>query len=79
MKIEILGTGCAKCNALEKAARAAAGRLGLKCEFVHVTDLRKFAAYGVMLTPALVVDGVVRLSGRLATEKELLEILGGQS
>jgi small redox-active disulfide protein 2 len=75
MKLEILGTGCAKCNALEAATRAAADRLGLDYELVHVTDLRKFATYGVMMTPALVVDGEVKLSGRLAGEAEVAGIL----
>ncbi len=75
MNIEILGTGCAKCNSLEKATRAVAERLGLDCEIVHVTELARFASYGVMVTPALVVDGTVKLSGRLATEAELTKIL----
>jgi len=75
MKLEILGTGCAKCNALEAATRAAADRLGLDYELVHVTDLRKFASYGVMMTPALVVDGKVKLSGRSAGEAEVARIL----
>jgi small redox-active disulfide protein 2 len=75
VKIEILGTGCAKCNALENATRAVADRLGLDYELVHVTDLRKLASYGVMMTPALVVDGQVKLSGRGAGEAELTRIL----
>ncbi len=75
MKLEILGTGCAKCDALEKTTRAAADSLGIEYELVKVTELAKFASYGVMLPPALVVDGVVKLTGRLATEGELTKIL----
>jgi small redox-active disulfide protein 2 len=75
MKIEILGTGCAKCNALEATTRAAAQRLGFAFELSHVTDIRRFASYGVLLTPALVIDGKVRLAGRTASEKEITKIL----
>ncbi len=75
MKIEVLGTGCAKCRALEQATRAVADRLGIDYELSHVTELAKFASYGVMMTPALVIDGKVKLAGRLATEKELGRIL----
>lgn len=75
MKIEVLGMGCAKCNALERTTRTVADRLGLDYELVHVTDLRKFASYGVMITPALVVDGQVKVSGKLVGEAELTRIL----
>jgi len=75
VKIEVLGTGCAKCNALERTTRTVADRLGLDYELVHVTDLRKFASYGVMITPALVVDGQVKVSGKLVGEAELTRIL----
>jgi small redox-active disulfide protein 2 len=75
VKIEILGTGCAKCNALENTTRVVADRLGLDYELVHVTEIRKFASYGVMMPPALVVDGQVKLSGRPAGEAEIAKIL----
>lgn len=75
MKIEVLGTGCAKCTALERTTRTVADRLGLDYELVHVTDLRKFASYGVMITPALVVNGQVKVAGKLVGEAELTEIL----
>ena len=67
--------GCAKCNALERTVRTVADRLGLDYELVHVTDLRKFASYGVMMTPALVVNGQVKVAGKLVGEAELTEIL----
>ena len=75
MKIEILGTGCAKCNALEQATRAAAEKLGIACEIEHVTDLDRIAGYGVMMTPALVVDGQVKVAGKVPGERELEAIL----
>ena len=75
MKIEILGTGCAKCNALEAAAKQTADRLGLDYELVHVKEIARFAQYGVMMTPALVVDGEVKVSGKLPSEAELTRIL----
>jgi small redox-active disulfide protein 2 len=70
MKIEVLGTGCAKCNMLEAVARTAADKLGLEYELVHVKDLGKIAAYGVMMTPALVIDGQVKLTGKVPSEAE---------
>lgn len=75
MKIEVLGTGCAKCNALGAAARQAADKLGLDYEMVHVKEIAKFAAYGVMITPALVVDGQVKVCGKVPSEAELTTIL----
>ena len=65
MKIEILGTGCKKCNLLEATAKKAADRLGVQYELVHVKDLGQIAAYGVMMTPALVVDGLVKVVGKV--------------
>lgn len=74
MKIEVLGTGCKKCHMLESAARAAADRLGVDYSLEHVTDINKLTEYGVMMTPALVVNGKVKVVGRLPSETEL-EIL----
>ncbi len=78
MKIEVLGTGCAKCNALEAAVRQTADRLGLDYELEHVKDIAKFADYGVMVPPALVVDGEVKVTGKVPNEAELEKILQGQ-
>ena len=75
MKIEVLGSGCAKCNALEAAAKAAADKLGLDYELVHVREIATFASYGVMITPALVVDGEVKVSGKVPSEDELTKML----
>ena len=75
MKLAVLGTGCAKCNALEASARAAAEKLGLDFELVKVSDLAKIASYGVIVTPALVVDGAVKSSGRLLSPDEIAAML----
>ena len=63
--VKVLGTGCAKCNALENAVRAALTELGMDTTIDHVTDFTQIAAYGVMTTPALVVDGKVVSYGKV--------------
>ena len=75
MKIEILGTGCAKCDKLEQNARAAAAETGVPCTIVKVKDLAEIAARGVMLTPALLIDGLVVTSGRVLSVEEIAEHL----
>ena len=77
MKIEILGTGCAKCEALVGNAKAAADKLGIAYELCKVTDLNEIMKRGVMMTPALVIDGKVEVSGKVAGEAELTTILTG--
>ena len=75
MKIEVLGTGCKKCDALAAAAKAAVDRLGLDCEVEKVTDITQIMAKGVMMTPALVVDGSVKSSGRLLSPEEIEKMI----
>lgn len=75
MKIQILGTGCAKCNQLNAAAKAAADRLGLDYELEKVTDFIRFAEMGVMVTPALVVNGKLKVAGRVPSNAELEKLL----
>jgi small redox-active disulfide protein 2 len=75
VKIEVLGTGCAKCNALEAAVRQAADKLGLDYELEHVKEIARFAAYGVMITPALVIDGKVQVAGKVPGEADLTRML----
>ena len=75
MIIKILGPGCANCANLEKAAREAAANLGLDATFEKVTDYGTIAGYGVMSTPALVVDENLVLSGRVPTAAQVSEIL----
>jgi small redox-active disulfide protein 2 len=75
MKIEVLGTGCAKCNLLEQTAKSAADKLGLSYEFKHVRDINEFAKRGVVFTPALVVNGKVLSAGKVPSESEMSRLL----
>lgn len=68
--IKVLGSGCAKCNALEQAVREALAELGMEAAIDHVTDFTQIAAYGVMTTPALVVDGKVVSYGKVLKKDE---------
>jgi small redox-active disulfide protein 2 len=70
-----LGTGCPKCEALAENAKAAAAKLGIEYELVKVTNLADIASYGVMVTPALVVDGQVKSSGKVASPEEVAKML----
>jgi small redox-active disulfide protein 2 len=74
-KVQILGTGCAKCNQLAENARMAVHQLGLQCEVVKVSDIRKIMDFGVMITPALAVDGNVKVSGKVLSVEEIKELL----
>ena len=71
MKIEILGTGCAKCRALAENAKVAADGLGVRYELVKVQDFNEIAKRGVLITPALVVNGKVKVTGKLASVDEI--------
>lgn len=68
--VKVLGSGCAKCNALEQATREALEELGMETAIDHVTDFAQIAAYGVMTTPALVVDGKVVSYGKVLKKDE---------
>lgn len=74
-KLHILGSGCAKCDELMHATRAVTEDLALDCEIEKVTDVLRFADFGVMITPALVVDGEVKVSGRVPSLDELRQLL----
>ena len=75
MRIEVLGMGCAKCNRLEEAARAAAEKLGVPCEIRHIRDINEIVRRGVLTTPALAIDGKVVVSGRVPGEVELTTMI----
>jgi len=77
MKIELLGSGCKNCNALEAATAQALEHLGLDVPIDKVTDYADIMSYGVMSTPALVVDGEVKLVGRVPSVTELEKLLAG--
>ena len=74
-QIQILGTGCPKCTQLAAHTAAALEALGSDDEIVKVKDIQAIIAYGVMLTPALAIDGEVKLSGRVPSVEELKKIL----
>lgn len=75
MKLEILGTGCAKCKTLYENTRKALTISGKEAELVKVEDIPTIMKYGVMSTPALVKDGKVLFSGKLATAEEIAGML----
>ena len=77
MLIKILGSGCAKCERLERLTREVVAELGLTARFEHVREMDRIMAYPVMTTPALVVDEVVKVSGRLPSKAELAGWLQG--
>ena len=74
-KIQILGTGCAKCKKLAKNAEAAAKELGIEYELEKVTDINEIIKMGVVMTPAMVVDGEVRIVGKAPAVEEIKESL----
>lgn len=73
--VKVLGTGCAKCNALEAAIRSALEELGMDTTIDHVTDFSQIAAYGVMSTPALVVDGKVVSYGKVLDKEKAKAVI----
>ncbi len=76
--VKVLGSGCAKCNQLEAAAKAALEQLGMDATVDHVTDFSQIAAYGVMTTPALVINKRVVSVGKVLKSSEIIEILQKQ-
>lgn len=75
MKIEVLGTGCAKCKTLYEAVQKAVKERGIEAEIIKVEDIPSIMKYGVMSTPALVINGQVKFSGKIASAAELAEML----
>jgi len=75
MKIQILGTGCPKCKALTEAAEHAAKDLGMAYDLEKVTDIQQIMSFGVMTTPALVVDGEVKVVGKIPSADEIKKLL----
>lgn len=74
-KIQILGTGCPKCKALAENAEAAAMELGIEYEIEKITDISKIMKFGVMMTPALVVDDKVKVVGKVPSAEEVRKML----
>lgn len=75
MKIEILGTGCPKCMKLEEMVKKTINKMSIEAKITHIYDIDKILSYNVMMTPALVVNGVVKISGKLPSETDLEKLL----
>lgn len=75
MKIQILGPGCAKCTKLMDTAMAAAKELAIDCEFEKITDVNQIMTFGVMMTPALVVNGEVKSVGKIPSLEDMKKLL----
>lgn len=77
-KIQILGTGCAKCRKLADSAQAAVQEARLDVEIEKITDLETIMEYGIMMTPALAIDGEVKSVGKVLSPRQILELLQNQ-
>lgn len=75
MLLEILGTGCAKCQKLEDLTRQAVNELGVEAHIQHIKDINAITNYGVMITPALVKDGVVKVAGKIPSLEEIKKLI----
>lgn len=73
MKIKILGTGCPKCKKLSELTQTVVQELGISTEIKKVTDINKIIDYGVMITPALVIDGDVKVAGKIPSKQEITD------
>ena len=74
--IQVLGPGCSNCKTLAKRAEEAVRELGIECEVEKITDINVITGYGIMLTPALAIDGEVRMSGRVPSVEQIKDLLG---
>ena len=74
-KLQVLGTGCPKCKQLAENAEAAAKTLGIEYELEKVTEINEMLKFGVMITPALVVDGEVKVVGKVPAPEQIAEML----
>lgn len=75
MKIQVLGTGCPKCKKLAENAEAATKTLGVECTVEKVTDINEIMQFGVMMTPALAIDGQVKVVGKVPSSEEIQKML----
>ena len=75
MKIQILGTGCPKCKQLADNAQAAISELGIDAEIEKITDINEIMNFGVMMTPALAIDGDVKISGKVPTVEDIKNMI----
>ena len=75
VKIEILGTGCPKCKKLAENAEIAAKNLGIEYEIEKITNVNEIMKFGVMITPALAIDGEVKVAGKVASPEDIKKML----
>ena len=75
-KLQVLGTGCPKCKKLAENAEAAAKSLGIEYEIEKITDINEIMKFGVMITPALAVDGRVKTVGKVPTPEDIEKLIG---
>jgi len=75
MKIEILGSGCAKCKSVEKLVRNIVEELGIQADIIKVEDIQEIINRGIMMTPAVFIDGEAKIVGRIPTADELKKLL----
>ena len=75
MRIEILGSGCAKCKSVEKLVRNIVEELGIQADIIKVEDLQEIVNRGIMMTPAVFIDGEAKIVGRVPTADELKKLL----
>lgn len=78
MRVEILGMGCPKCKKLLENSQKAVEEVGVKADIVKVEDMDKIVAYGVMMTPSLVLDGKIMCSGKIASVEEIKNWISGK-
>ncbi len=79
MKIEVLGTGCPKCHKVKENVRTALAELKKEAEIVEVKDLKAISSYGVMLTPALAIDGEVKTVGKIPSVEEVKKLIANST
>lgn len=75
MHIKVLGSGCANCNKLEKMVHEVTGELGVAANVEKITDIKEIAKAGILMTPGLIIDGQVKLSGKVPSKAQLMEII----
>ena len=75
-KLQVLGTGCPKCKKLAEMTDSAAKELGIEYELIKVTDINEIMEFGVMMTPCLAVDGVVKVAGKVPSIEEIKKLIG---
>ena len=77
MEITVVGTGCAKCNKLEEITREAVNELNIKAEIKKMTNIKEIAQTGILLTPGLIINGKIKLAGKVPSKEEVKKIIKG--